>query len=214
MPCAGATWTLASVTALALGFACPTSARSRPTPEKPPASQGSAPATTGLLPDLVARLAAPESARPGDDIGPRIHLAVKNVGGAPASGTRDHTAGYMVDLTLGRDEILPVGFKAYSPHYSENVLLQGGRVSKTVDIAPAVTQRYPVGAGIPADVAPGLYFLCAYVDPGNAVPESNERNNVTCASLRITPPPQVDDPRTDRSAPGPKPPAVGKEQPR
>jgi hypothetical protein len=156
---------------------------------------GSAP--TGLLPDLVVRLSAPDSARPGADIGQRIHLGVRNIGRAPAWGTQGHPAGFMVDLTLGRDEVLPVGFKVYSPHYAENVLLEGGRVSRTTDIAPAATQRFPVGAGIPADVPPGPYFLCAYVDPGNVVRESDERNNVSCLPLRILPRGQGEGSRTD-----------------
>jgi hypothetical protein len=136
-------------------------------------------------PDLMIDLASPATAAPGEDIGPRTHLVVKNVGQAPAHGTLNHPAGYMVDLTLGRDPVVPAGFRTYSPHFAEDVLLKGGRVSRTVDLGPRAFQAYPVGAGIPADTPPGDYFLCATVDPGGAVAESNEANNTTCRRLTI-----------------------------
>ncbi|HYD71804.1 MAG TPA: hypothetical protein VEF55_01605, partial [Candidatus Binatia bacterium] len=36
-------------------------------------------------------------------------------------------------------------------------------------------------------IPPGDYFLCAGVDLGNRIAESNERNNVACNPLRILP---------------------------
>lgn len=41
---------------------------------------------------------------------------------------------------------------------------------------------------VPADLAPGMWFLCADVDPENAVRESNEMNNRTCHPLTVEPP--------------------------
>ncbi len=93
----------------------------------------------------------------------------------------------MVDLTLGRDATVSVGFKVYSRKFSEDVLLEGGRVSRTTDLAPGARQGYPVGAVIPADTAPGAYHLCAFVDPGNVLPETDERNNSRCVPLRVLP---------------------------
>jgi hypothetical protein len=136
-------------------------------------------------PDLTVDLVAPATAAPGEDIGNRIRLIVKNVGAAPAHGTQAHAAGYMVDLTLGRDPVVPAGFRTYSANFAEDVLLKGGRVSRTEDLAPAAFHEYAVGAGIPADTPPGAYFLCATVDPGNAVAESKEANNTTCRPIRI-----------------------------
>src|SRR5512140_290070 len=138
-----------------------------------------------LAPDLTVDVVVPAAAAPGEDIGNRIHLIVKNVGTAPAHGTVAHAAGYMVDLTLGRDPIVPAGFRAFSANFAEDVLLRGGRVSRTVDLAPHTFHGYPVGAGTPADTPPGAYFLCATVDPGGAVAESNEANNTTCRPIRI-----------------------------
>lgn len=139
-------------------------------------------------PDLTVDLASPAAAAPGEDIGNRIRLIVKNVGRAPAHGTQAHAAGYMVDLSLGRDPVVPAGFRTYSANFAEDVLLKGGRVSRTVDLAPGAFHQYAVGAGIPADTPPGAYFLCATVDPGNAVAESNEANNTTCRPIRIAKP--------------------------
>jgi hypothetical protein len=192
-------WTLVGLTTVALTLAPATVAPGSPGGEPRNATPVRASVATGPLPDLVVRLAAPDAAAPGSDIGPRVHLAVKNIGSATAWGTRDHPSGYMIDLTLGRDGVVPVGFKVYSPHYTDNVLLEGGRVSRTVDVAPAVTERFRVGAGIPGDTPPGDYFLCAYGDPGNVVRESNERNNVRCVALRILAPGAGEGRRSDQT---------------
>jgi hypothetical protein len=132
------------------------------------------------------RLLGPELAAPGEAIAKQIRLTVVNGGDAPAWGTRDHPGGYMVDLTLGRDTEVSVGFKAYSPHFAEDVLLEGGRVSRTVDLAPATARRYAVAVAIPWDVPAGRFHLCAFVDPGNVVAEANEHNNTACVALRVT----------------------------
>ena len=51
-----------------------------------------------------------------------------------------------------------------------------------------------MGQDTAAALKPGWYLLgpafvaaIAYVDPGNAVAESDERNNTACAALRIVP---------------------------
>ena len=150
-------------------------------------ASGSPLAAAPPRPDLTVDLAAPAAAAAGTDIGPQIRLIVKNVGRAVAPGTENHPTGYMVDLTLGRDAVVPPGFRTYSPNFAEDVLLKGGRVSRTADLAPGAFRQYAVGAGIPADTPPGDYFLCATVDPGGAVPEMNEGNNTTCRRIRIQP---------------------------
>jgi hypothetical protein len=147
----------------------------------------SAAAAAPPRPDLTVDLAIPAVAAAGADIGPQIRLIVKNVGRAVAPGTENHPTGYMVDLSLGRDAAVPPGFRTYSPNFAEDVLLKGGRVSRTADLVPGAFRQYAVGAGIPADTPPGDYFLCATADPGGAVPEMNEGNNTTCRRLRIQP---------------------------
>ncbi|MEO8055027.1 MAG: CARDB domain-containing protein [Acidobacteriota bacterium] len=154
------------------------------------AGLAAAPVSTaaGRQPDLTVDLAGvPAAALPGADIGGHIRLIVKNVGQAPAPGTVNHPVAYMVDLTLGRDQVVPPGFRNFSPNFAEDVLVAGGRVSRTVDLAPGAFHQYPVGAKIPNDTPPGAYFLCATVDPGAAVAESHEENNTTCRPIRIQP---------------------------
>ena len=136
-------------------------------------------------PDLIVSLAAPAAAAPGPDIRPRVALRVKNLGNAVAWGTTAHPTGYMVDLTLGRDQVVPPGFRAFSPTFAEDALLKGGRVSVTVDLMPGAFHQYAVGAGIPPDTPPGRYYLCATVDPASVVPESREHNNTTCRRITI-----------------------------
>lgn len=156
-------------------------------------------------PDLVVRIEAPPTAAAGVGVGDRIALTVTNRGNAAASGTLRHAPGYMVDLTLGADQVLAVGLKAYSPHYAEDVLLQGGRVSRTDDLAPAASRRYTVEVVIPVDTPPGLHFLCAYVDPANAVVESSERNNGACVALRVLPRTPEPTPKAPAANPQPTP---------
>lgn len=153
-------------------------------------------------PDLVVRLEAPATAAAGAGIGDRITLTVTNQGTSAAWGTTRHTPGYMIDLTLGADQVVSIGLKAYSPHYAEDVLLQGGRVSRTDDLAPASTRRYAVGAVIPIDTPPGVHFLCAYVDPANAIGESSERNNASCVAVRVLP--RVPEPTPQAPTPAPR----------
>jgi hypothetical protein len=139
-------------------------------------------------PDLVVRVRAPALAKSGSDIGPSVRLVAHNIGTGPAPGTTgvlDPSNGYMIDLVLSTDTNVPAGFATVSPNFSEDVLLQGGRTSKTIDLAPGALKAYPTGAGIPADTPTGIYQLCARIDPGSKVGESNEANNVMCVRIKV-----------------------------
>ena len=138
------------------------------------------------LPDLVVSLSAPAAAGAGADIGPQVRLIVKNLGNAQALGTTGNPTGYMVDLTLGQIRAVAPGFATFSPNYAEDVLLKGGRVSVTVNLLPQDFREYAVGAGIPHDTPAGRYFLCATVDPGAVIAESNEDNNTTWVDMEFT----------------------------
>ena len=138
------------------------------------------------LPDLQVRFTCPSTIVAGTDIGSQIKLKVWNSGKGPAPGT--DTAGrngYMVDLMLSTDTNTPAGFAVYSPNFSEDVLLQGGRISNTKTLKPGESKIYPVGGGIPADTPPGIYYICAKVDAGNKVTELKETNNSFCMRVRI-----------------------------
>ena len=101
----------------------------------------------------------------------------------------------MVDVFLTR-KVMPAGFAAYSEHYHDGVLLRGGRISKTVDLKQGTRHGYRSGGGLPVDTAAGEYRLCARVDPGQVVVESDEDNNVACMGVKVTllqlaPPPHL-----------------------
>lgn len=142
----------------------------------------------GKKPDLVTRLSAPPTAKSGADIGPSVKLVAYNIGTAAAAGTvgvMSPPNGYMIDLVLSTDANMPSGFAVFSPNFVEDALLKGGRTSNTIDLAPAANKAYAAGAGIPADTPTGNYYICARIDPGSKVAESNEANNVTCVRIKI-----------------------------
>ena len=139
------------------------------------------------LPDLIVTLAGPDTVVAGEDIGPQLALEVTNQGGAMAAGSTvaNSGAGYMVDLVLSSDTVVPSGYATYSPTWHEDVLLQGGRVSNTSDLNPGASQSYSVGGGLPPDIVPPGYWVCARVDPGDVVPEENEDNNLYCYLMKV-----------------------------
>lgn len=141
------------------------------------------------LPDLMVRVDfdGPARARPGEDLGSRLTITVINRSKGVARGTRSAgKKGYMVDLFLTRSQ-LPAGFAQYAKNYHDGVLLRGGRISNTHDLGASAKRSYRTGAGLPADTKPGNYRLCAHVDPGKVVRESNESNNISCYHLKVTP---------------------------
>jgi hypothetical protein len=56
-------------------------------------------------------------------------------------------------------------------------------------VPPATPIPLVGGAVIPLQAPLGEQFLCAQVDPGNVVPESNETNNVRCLKVQVISPP-------------------------
>ncbi len=148
------------------------------------------------LPDLQVRIQGPSETLAGEDIGPELKIMVSNRGKGIARGTASAGKnGYMVDVFLTR-KVMPAGFANYSEHYHAGVLLRGGRISNTEDLKPNTRRGYSSGGGLPADTPVGEYRLCARVDPGHAVVESDEDNNVACMGLKVTllqvaPPPHL-----------------------
>ena len=141
------------------------------------------------LPDLVSTLSAPASIAPGGTFADGAGVTARNRGEGPAPGTigtLDPANGYMVDVVLSTDEVVPEGFATFSPTFTEDVLIAGGRMSRTGDLEGGRSQVYTLeGDTIPADTPPGLYFLCARIDPGARVREGNEHNNVSCTPIRV-----------------------------
>lgn len=143
-------------------------------------------------PDLVAQIAGPQRANPGDEIGRQIRVRAGNRGEAAAPGTDgriDPAHGYVIDLVLSTDERLPERPATVSRSFREDLLLVGGRISRTYDLAPNGGRSYPVGAEIPRDTPRGRYFICARIDSYHTVAESDERNNTDCFPIQIGQPP-------------------------
>jgi hypothetical protein len=79
----------------------------------------------------------------------------------------------------------PAPYAVYSPNYSNNVLLKGGRTH--VNFAPhgSVNVGFGNNNEIPADTPPGNYYLGVVIDAGNKAKETNERNNVAWCKIRV-----------------------------
>lgn len=142
------------------------------------------PAITWARADLAIGFEAPENASAGQDIGASLTLNVINLGDQMAQGTRSSNEGYMIDIFITRGA-MPTGYARYDEHYFDGVLLRGGRVSNTDDLAPRQRTRYRTSAILPADIPPGRYRLCARVDPADKIPEAREDNNTRCQNLSV-----------------------------
>ena len=141
-------------------------------------------------PDLQVIISVPVSTTVGSNI--RVTAQVQNMGNGPAPGTNSSGSnGYMVDIVLSSDTSVPAGWAIYSSNYREDVLLIGGRHSNTSDLAPGQStayryDRHTIPGDTPiADPPASNYYICARVDPGNVVAESDEKNNVSCALIWI-----------------------------
>jgi len=154
--------------------------------------------------DLTPIIGAPAEKRAGESL--MITLAVENRGDTNCPGTIEAPPGasYMVDIFLSADRNPPPSWAVYNAAWREDVLLGGGRVSRTYSVGPGVTARYGAPSyeigpmTLPTGVPPGNYFLCAGVDLGARVAESNERNNVACNPIRIVAPFRIDPRRGPR----------------
>ena len=118
---------------------------------------------------------------PGDKV--RARVQVRNMGEAPAPGSGDN--GYMVDFVLGRDNTAPVRWASFQENWSEDAMLRGGRASNTETIAPDTSRDIITALEIPEAWPAGRFNLCAVVDPGGRVDESDTGNNVLCAAVNI-----------------------------
>ena len=142
--------------------------------------------------DVSPTIGAASSATAGQAL--MVTLEIANHGDAPCPGTLDNPNGYMIDVFLSTDSAGPSSWAVYSPTWHEDVLLRGGRVSRTPSVAAGASYRFGAPSyengpfTLPTGITPGSYFLCAGADMGNRIAESNERNNVACLPIRITAP--------------------------
>ena len=159
-----------------------------------------APVVVQRMPDLVPSISAPATAQAGEEIGSQVFVEVENRGIVLARGTDrgdyiDEGGGYMVEIVLSTDTSVPPGSAVAAPFvFREDALLVGGREIETPDI-PAGSEAVVVDGAtrltflnplqLPDTIPPGIYFLCAVVDPENRVQEENEGNNVGCIQITI-----------------------------
>ena len=142
-------------------------------------------------PNLITSLAlrGRDAVFAGEDISKRIKVYAMNNGSAAAAGTTGTLSpanGFMIDVMLSKDKLSPASFATYSPNYSDDVLLLGGRISSTVDLGAGNSGGYASGATIPADTPAGWYYLSVRIDPANKVGESNEDDNTFFLPIKIT----------------------------
>jgi hypothetical protein len=151
--------------------------------------------------DLGVRITnCPQTVRPGQNLAGAFQVTAVN--SAPTSSVND----IFVDLVLRSDPNCPspASLAAYSPHYSNGVLLQGGRTN--ISLAAAETKPVTtLGGVIPTDTPPGTYFLCAVIDSGNKVREDNENNNCACCRVQVEARPTVDLPPAEIPSSGTRP---------
>lgn len=143
----------------------------------------------GCQPDLKISVTADDSYRPGEDIAGSVSVEVENAGGGSARGTDEaDKEGYMVDLILSGDDSVPVTFATVPNPYKfqEDMLLRGGRISNTQTLEGGETASYDDAAsGVIPSGAPSSVRLCAVVDPGTVISESNEDNNTACVQIAV-----------------------------
>ncbi|MDY6990097.1 MAG: C25 family cysteine peptidase [Thermodesulfobacteriota bacterium] len=140
----------------------------------------------------------------GTNLGGVLKLKIANLGNNDSPGTvnpdgspKNPPEGYMIDLVLSRDTQVPEGFATPADEigveFDEDALLVGGRVSRTLDVTAMSSVILPtgpivssdVGGIIPSQTPPGSYYLCARIDPGEAVQETDEVNNLTCLQITV-----------------------------
>jgi hypothetical protein len=134
-----------------------------------------------LRPDLTIAISrCPGTAKPGQELGASFVVQATNSGGVAVKQVG-------VDIVLKKAPRCPgpVDWAVYSPNFSDGVLLKGGR--EFIDLNAGETKPVKLNGtnAIPADTPAGTYYLCAVVDSGNTVAESNENNNCACCRLVI-----------------------------
>jgi hypothetical protein len=122
----------------------------------------------------------PRNVSPGQELGSKF----KVMGKSTFPGALSDVA---VDIILSsnRHYKSPAPYATYSPNYSEDVLLKGGREHISFSGPGTVTVKLNGTNTIPADTPPGIYYLGAVIDTGNKVSESNERNNKSFCKIRV-----------------------------
>jgi len=131
--------------------------------------------------DLTVRIKeCPKTARPGHDLGTTFKIKAINRGMIDIKDV-------LLDIILKKELTCSIStpLAEYSPHFHDGVLLKGGRQQVSLN-AGQTLMISPSGPNtIPADTQAGDYFLCAVIDAGNKIKESDKQNNCICCPLKI-----------------------------
>lgn len=131
------------------------------------------------LPDLVVYMKCPVKAYRGIPIKKILKVFVKNQGVKVANN-------FFVEVVLSKNATIPVQKATYSPNFSDDVLLKGGRAKiSTLNPGKTISVNFNGSLRIPLDAPLGIRYLGAVVDPDKIITELKEGNNVAKCSLRI-----------------------------
>jgi hypothetical protein len=124
----------------------------------------------------------PKAVKAGQDLDSSFRVVVGNKGNVAVKNVP-------VEIVLKNTMFCPVPtpHAEYSTHFFNGVLLMGGRESVTLE--PGQSSNVPLHGmnTIPGDTPQGrTYFLCAIVDAGDTVKESDEVNNCACCAVKVT----------------------------
>jgi len=152
---------------------------------------------SGCKPDLQVSFDSESTYAEGEKVSGTIEITVYNKGSVKAPGTKDADEnGYMVDLILSTDNSVPVQYGVVpSPYtFEDGMLLKGGRLSITETVPPGESKTHSIanpGFDITGEIPPGspaAVYLCAVVDPGDRISETDENNNIFCRLIKISSP--------------------------
>ena len=133
-------------------------------------------------PDLTVKIRHSHKAvRPGHELGSSFKVKVANHG---KFDLKDVT----VDIVLKKDSSCPVPIPhtVDSPFFLDGLLLKGGRERVSLKAGQNLEIKLNGSNTIPADTPIGDYYLCAVVDTGGQIKESNKTNNCACSPIKIT----------------------------
>jgi len=134
------------------------------------------------MPDLTVNIRhSPRTARPGNELGSSFKVNVTNHGKLDLKDVA-------VDIILKKDDSCPgsTSNTVDSTHFSDGVLLKGGREQVSLKAGQKHEIKLNGTNTIPADTPMGDYYLCAVVNAGDQIKESNKTNNCACSPIKIT----------------------------
>ncbi len=115
-----------------------------------------------------------------------VSIDISNRGNEKAIGTEDDPAsGYVIDLVMSKDDILPSAQTSTTEVFVEDNALRGGNIKTTPTLGPGDTFSTTSKVIIPEGTPPGWYCLGVLADSTQKIAETNESNNSKCFHIKI-----------------------------